>query len=95
MTSAVNPPPMSRLEARISAEVKELVQRAAELEGRSLTDFVSAAILAEACRVIERHQSLRLGFAGSEAFVDALLNPPQPNAALRAAALRHKKALAD
>jgi uncharacterized protein (DUF1778 family) len=91
MSSATTPQATSRLEARISAEVKALVLRAAELEGRSLTDFVSAAIAAEACRVIERHKSLLLNLADSEAFVEALLNPPQPNEALKAAAERYRQ----
>jgi uncharacterized protein (DUF1778 family) len=86
MSSATTPQATSRLEARISAEVKALVLRAAELEGRSLTDFVSAAIAAEACRVIEKHQALLLSLADSEAFVEALLNPPEPNEALKSAA---------
>jgi uncharacterized protein (DUF1778 family) len=93
MSSATNPQATSRLEARISAEVKALVLRAAELEGRSLTDFVSAAIVAEACRVIERHQALVLSLADSEAFVEALLNPPQPNEALKAAARSYRQVM--
>ncbi|MGF1602999.1 MAG: DUF1778 domain-containing protein [Thermosynechococcaceae cyanobacterium] len=84
---------MARLEARVSPETKALLQKAADLEGRTLTDFVVACIQAEAYRVIEQHQSLKLSIEDSEAFVDTLLNPPQPNDALRAAALRYQKAL--
>jgi uncharacterized protein (DUF1778 family) len=91
MSSATNPQATSRLEARISAEVKALVLRAAELEGRSLTDFVSAAIVAEAYRVIARQQTLLLSLADSEAFVEALLNPPQPNEALKTAAQDYRQ----
>jgi uncharacterized protein (DUF1778 family) len=86
---------MARLEARISPETKALLQKAADLEGRTLTDFIVATVQAEACRVIERHQTLKLSFEDSEAFVNALLNPPQPNNALKAAALRYKKVIAD
>ena len=82
---------IARLEARISPETKSLLQKAADLEGRTLTDFVVASVQAEAYRVIEKHQKLKLNLEDSQAFVDALLNPPSPNEALKKAALRHKQ----
>ena len=82
---------MSRLEARITPETKSLLQQAADLEGRTLTDFVISSVQAEAYRVIERHQKLKLSRAESQAFVDALLNPPAPNDALKSAALRYDR----
>ncbi|MDJ0675811.1 MAG: DUF1778 domain-containing protein [Calothrix sp. MO_167.B42] len=82
---------MARLEARISPETKALLQKAADLEGRTLTDFVVAAVRAEACRVIEQHQTLKLSIEDSKAFVDALLNPAEPNDALKVAAQRYKQ----
>ena len=82
---------IARLEARISPETKLLLQKAADLEGRTLTDFVVASVQAEAYRVIEKHQKLKLNLEDSQAFVDALLNPPLPNEALKKAALRHKQ----
>jgi uncharacterized protein (DUF1778 family) len=68
---------------------------AAELEGRTLTDFVIASVQAAACKVIEQHQTLKLNQEDSEAFASALLNPQQPNEALKAAALRYKKAISN
>ena len=82
---------MARQEERISPETKALLQKAADLEGRTLTDFVVASVQAEAYRVIEKHQTLKLSIEDSQAFVDALLNPPQPNDALQAAALRYQQ----
>jgi uncharacterized protein (DUF1778 family) len=82
---------MARLEARVSPETKALLQKAAALEGRTLTDFIVASVQAEARRVIQQHQTLQLGLEDSAAFVDALLNPPKPNDALKAAALRYKQ----
>lgn len=84
---------MARLEARVSPEIKALLQKAADLEGRTLTDFVVACVQAEAYRVIERNQTLKLSVEDSEAFVDALLNPPQPNGALKAAAIRYEQVM--
>lgn len=81
----------SRLEARVSPEIKELSQRAADLEGLTLTDFVSISVKEKALQVIEQHQKLQLSIEDSIAFVDALLNPPEPNEALEAAAKRHQE----
>lgn len=81
----------SRLEARVSPEIKELSQRAADLEGLTLTDFVSISVREKALQVIEQHQKLQLSIEDSIAFVDALLNPPEPNEALKAAAKRHQE----
>ncbi|NJN37905.1 MAG: DUF1778 domain-containing protein, partial [Acaryochloridaceae cyanobacterium CSU_3_4] len=46
MTNAIHPKLSARLEARISQETKALVQKAADLEGRTLTDFVVATVQA-------------------------------------------------
>jgi uncharacterized protein (DUF1778 family) len=91
--ATTNSKSMARLEARISPEIKALLQKAADLEGRTLTDFVVASVQSEAFRVIEQHQMLKLSIEDSKAFVDALLNPPKPNDALKTAALRYKQVM--
>jgi uncharacterized protein (DUF1778 family) len=95
MNKTTKSEPSARLEARISPEIKALWQKAADLEGRTLTDFVIASVQAVACKVIEQHQILKLDLEDSEAFVNALLNPTQPNQALKAAALRYKQVICD
>ncbi|USR90197.1 DUF1778 domain-containing protein [Phormidium yuhuli AB48] len=95
MTSPTQRTAPARLEARINPETKALIQKAADLQGRTLTDFVIASVQAEAYKVIERHQSLQLSCEDSEAFIEALLNPPQPNDALKSAASRYKQIIAD
>ncbi|MBD3562762.1 DUF1778 domain-containing protein, partial [Planktothrix sp. FACHB-1355] len=59
----------------------------------TLTDFVIASVQAAASKVIEQHQTLKLNLEDSEAFVNTLLNPPPPNEALKAAALRYKQVM--
>ncbi len=49
-----------RLEAWVSRDQKALFQRAAELQGRTLTDFVIASVHDAAVRVIEETQTIRL-----------------------------------
>ncbi len=93
MSTATYQTSPARLEARISQETKALVQKAADLEGRTLTDFVVTSVQAAAYKVIEHHQTLKLSIEDGEAFVDAILNPPKPNEALKSAALRYKQTM--
>jgi uncharacterized protein (DUF1778 family) len=89
------PSKVERLEARISKEQKELFQRAADLQGRSLTDFVIASVLDAAKRAIQEHEIMMLSVRDREVFVEALLNPPQPSSRLRAAAERYKQIMGE
>ena len=80
-----------RLEARITADQKRVIEHAAYLRGTSVTDFVISSAHQAATEVIKDSEVLRLGADAREAFVKIMLNPPKPNAALRAAARRYKK----
>ena len=81
----------ARLEARITSEQKNLIERAAAYEGRTVSDFVLHSVQQAAKSVIQEHEVLRLNRVQSEAFVEALLNPPAPNDALRRAARLHRR----
>ena len=81
----------ARLEVRTTSAQKRLIERAAELRGTSVTDFVLSNIQAAAAETIREFESLFLRDEAREVFVKALLNPPQPNEALKAAAARHKQ----
>jgi uncharacterized protein (DUF1778 family) len=80
-----------RLEARVSRDQKALFQRAADLQGRTLTDFVLSNLQAAAQRTIEESQIIRLNAVDSRVFAEALINPRAPNRNLRNAAIRYKK----
>jgi uncharacterized protein (DUF1778 family) len=67
-----------RLEARVTAEQKALIEHAAALEGRSITDFVLASVHDAAKRAIAEHEVIQLSVRDSQAFVEALLNPREP-----------------
>lgn len=79
-----------RFDARLNEEQKLLIQRAADIEGRSMTDFVlhSAEMAAE--RTIERRAFLTLSARETEVFVDAVLKPAAPKSVLRKAARHYK-----
>jgi uncharacterized protein (DUF1778 family) len=80
----------ARVEARVTPEQKKLLERAAALEGRSLTDFVLSSAQAAAAEPISRHELLKLTPDDQDVFVAALLKPPAPNKALRAAAAHYR-----
>lgn len=75
----------ARIEARISPDALSTVKRAAEIQGRSISDFVVAAAQEAAQRTIEAAQIVRLSVADQERVAAVLLNPPKPNAALKRA----------
>jgi uncharacterized protein (DUF1778 family) len=80
-----------RLEARVTAEQKALIERAAALQGRTVTDFVLTSVQEAARRAIEDNQQLELSLRDSEAFVDALLNPQPVNERLRDTVRRYRE----
>lgn len=83
----------ARLEARISPDLHALLKRAAEVQGRTMTDFVIAAVQEAAQRTLEQSEVLRLSLADQEAFAQAMLAPPAPNPALKRAFTRRRKLL--
>lgn len=83
----------ARLEARISAELRSQLKRAAELEGRTVTDFVVSAVRSAAQQAIERAEVIRLSRADQERFAQALLSPPKRVPALKRAYARRTKLL--
>ncbi len=84
----------SRLEARIAPAALKIVQRAAQIQGRSVSDFVVAAAQDAAARTIEQAQIIRLSVEDQRAFAEAILNPPAPKAPLRRAFRRHRALIA-
>jgi len=75
----------TRLGFRVHAGTKSLVERAAALERRTVTDFCLMALAAAAQETITRHESLMLSERDRSAFFEALVHPPKPNSRLRRA----------
>ena len=75
--SAPATPRSERLEARISADLKDLYQ--------TLTDFVVSTVTDAAHRVVRENELLQWSRRDQQAFAAALLAPPAPSAKLTAA----------
>jgi uncharacterized protein (DUF1778 family) len=80
----------ARIEARITPDALAVVRRAAEIQGRSISDFVVAAAQEAAHKTVAEVEVIRLSREAQEQFVSLLLNPPPPTDALRRALERHR-----
>jgi len=85
----------TRLEARIAPDALAVLKRAAEIQGRSLSDFVVAAAQEAAAKTIAETQIIRLSVADQHLLAEALLNPPEPTPALRRARDVHRRLVPD
>ena len=83
----------ARLEARISTDLHSMLKRAAEVQGRTMTDFVVSAVQEAAQRAIEQAEVIRLSLADQDCFARALLSPPKASPALKRAFDRRTKLL--
>jgi uncharacterized protein (DUF1778 family) len=83
--------PAARLEARLPHDVMARLKRAAEIQGRTLTDFVVAAADEAARRAIQETQIIRLSLEGQRQIAEAILNPPEPAPALKRAVKRYRE----
>lgn len=88
-------PRTARLEARITREALSVVRRAAEIQGRSVSDFVVAAAQEAAEKAVTELEVIRLSRAAQDKFIDLLLNPPPPTPALKKAFARHRTLVRD
>ncbi len=80
----------TRLVARTSIEIQELIQSAADYSGINLSQFLIESAVERARSVIERTETLHLSMAGADALFAALENPPKAETMLLKAAQRYK-----
>lgn len=83
-----------RLEFRVDARTMKLVERAAQLEQRSLTDYCLTALTEAASRSIARHDALVLSERDRHVFFDTLINPPKLSARVRRAFKAERRRIA-
>lgn len=97
MSSANHPsaakPRTARLEARISADLHAALKRAAEIQGRTMSDFVIASVEEATRRALEEAEIIRLSLADQKRFAEAILSPPEASPALRRAMANHDRLL--
>ncbi|MGM3306092.1 DUF1778 domain-containing protein [Anabaena sp. WFMT] len=87
-TSSVND---ARVTARISSQVKETLEQAAALSGATLNQFLVQSALKEAHKILEAERVINLSQRDADTVFSLIENPPEPNSALKAAAVKHKE----
>jgi len=80
-----------RLGFRVDEPTKALIERAAQLERRKLTDFCMTALTDAARRTIAAHDTLVLSDQDRATFFDALVNPPAPSERMQRAFAEHTR----
>lgn len=86
----------SRFVARVTADDKALLERAAALEGCSVAVFVISHMRAAAEEIVRRHDTVKLNQSESRRFVKALLSPVKaPTKRMRAALQLHRKTVTE
>ena len=80
----------ARIEARIAPDILASVKRAAEIAGRSVSDFVVDAARVAAERTIEEAQIIRLSLADQERVAALLTSPPKASPGLDRAMESHR-----
>lgn len=84
----------ARMGFRLTGHAKVLIERAAQIEGRSVTDFCLAAVSEAARKSIEREQILTLSERDQKAFFRALMHPPKLSPRLKRAFKRERELIA-
>ncbi len=69
----------ARLEARVTQEQKQLMERAAFWRGQNLTEFMVSVLAEASMQIIKDHELIELTDRDRQAFANALLNPPTPS----------------
>ena len=88
-------PRTARLETRLPPEIHDLLKRAAEIQGRSVSDFVVTAAQEAARKAIADIELIQLTREGQERFAALMLAPPAPGPALRKAFKTHREIVAE
>ncbi|MDZ4800555.1 MAG: DUF1778 domain-containing protein [Bryobacteraceae bacterium] len=81
----------ARIEARVPADLLAVVKHAAELQGRTITDFVVSAAREAAYKAIEETEIIRVSMEDYERITEAIRNPPEPTPALVRAMQRRQE----
>lgn len=80
----------TRVTARLPAPVKDTLQKAADLTGATLNQFIVQAAIKEAQSVIQTEQVIHLSVEDADRIFSLIENPPTPNIHLKEAIQKHQ-----
>lgn len=93
--TAARPAKTQRLEARVTTHQKALIERAAAISGRSISEFVVGSLQQAAEETIRNHHVIKFAIDDTIALMEALDNPPPANAELRRLAGEYRELFGD
>ena len=80
-----------RIEAQVEPEVRKLIMAAAELEGRSISEFLVVSAKERAEQTLHRQTVIRLTTEDQIRFAEAILDSPPLNDAMNEALALHEQ----
>ena len=78
-----------RVNLRLDETAKRRIEQAASFEGKTVSGFILSSALENAEKTIQKHEAMVLSRRDAQAFLDAILEPPEMNAKLRKALDEH------
>ena len=73
---------LARMELKTTFDAKDLLNRAAALDGMDLTSFVLGSAIERARKVVSDHALISLTKSGQATLAGLLADPPQPTEAM-------------
>ncbi|WP_118984876.1 type II toxin-antitoxin system TacA family antitoxin [Photorhabdus sp. CRCIA-P01] len=80
-----------RINLRLKHSAKEILERAASFEGKTVSNFILTSALTHAEKTIHEHEVMNLNNRDSEAFFNALAKPARFNKKLADAFEEHNQ----
>jgi uncharacterized protein (DUF1778 family) len=78
-----------RVEARLTPDALAVIRLAAQIQGRSISDFMVVAAQEAARKTIEEDRIIRLSIEDQQRFAEVLLDPPELSPAMKRAKEAH------
>ncbi len=78
-----------RINLRLKQSAKDLIERAATFEGKTVSSFILSSALASAEKTIHEHDSIQLNEQDAQRFFNALAKPVTFNNKLTIALVEH------
>lgn len=81
----------ARLDVRLRPDKKALIEEAATLSGKSISDYVVSTLLQQSTEVLQRHRHIQLSNRDRDQFLALLDTSDEPNVKLVQAARKYKR----
>ena len=91
MPTEMNREKDARMDFRLRPDLKERIEKAASVSGKSVTDFAVATLLETADEILERYHVAQLSNRDRDLFLAILDQDSKPNKKLLRAAKTHTK----